>query len=126
MRVLEASDEIVFVASMDLPNIKTAKLGLQTLRVLGIPDGRVRLVLNRANTIMPMDLEQVQEVVGARAEATIPSDLAIVHSVNKGAPVVLSSPKSGAAKSLKRLGELLFAASPTGAASPAGAASKER
>jgi MinD-like ATPase involved in chromosome partitioning or flagellar assembly len=42
-----------------------------------------------------------------QAEALIPSDVVVPQSVNKGVPFVHSHPKSGVAKSIRALADLL-------------------
>lgn len=113
IRVLEESDEIVLVAGMDVPNIKNVKLGLQTLKLLNIPTTKVKLVLNRSNSKVKIDVGEVERALGIRADCLIPSDIAVPQSVNKGVPVVLDAAKSGVAKSLVQLTELVMAAEPS-------------
>ena len=36
--LIEESDEVLLIAGMDIPNIKNVKIGLQTLRLLNMPD----------------------------------------------------------------------------------------
>ena len=48
--LIEASDDVLLVAGMDIPNIKNVKIGLQTLRLLNTPMAKLQLVLNRANS----------------------------------------------------------------------------
>jgi pilus assembly protein CpaE len=100
---------------MDIPNIKNVKLGLQTLRLLSVPTTKVKLVLNRSNSKVRIDVNEVERSLGIRADCLIPSDIAVPQSVNKGAPVVLEAPKSGVARSLIQLAELFVPAAAPGA-----------
>lgn len=113
IRVLEESDDIILVAGMDVPNIKNVKLGLQTLRLLNVPTSKVKLVLNRANSKVKIDVGEVERALQIRADSLIPSDIAVPQSVNKGVPVVLDAAKSGVAKSLVQLSELFVNAEPS-------------
>jgi pilus assembly protein CpaE len=113
IRVLEESDDIVLVAGMDVPNIKNVKLGLQTLRLLNVPIDKVKLVLNRSNSKVKIDVAEVERALGLRADSLIPSDIAVPQSVNKGVPVVLDAPKSGVAKALVQLSDLIVDAEPS-------------
>jgi pilus assembly protein CpaE len=109
IRVLEESDDIVLVAGMDVPNIKNVKLGLQTLRLLNIPIANVKLVLNRSNSKVRLDVGEVERALQIRADCLIPSDIAVPQSVNKGVPVVLDAAKSGVAKALLQLTDMFVA-----------------
>ena len=111
--LLEQSDDVILVTSLDLPSIKNSKLGLQTLRLLGVEIDKVKLVLNRVNSAVPLNAERVEHVLEIPAHALIPSDIAVVQAVNKGQAVVVAAPKSAAAKSLVRLARLLAEAGTT-------------
>lgn len=105
--LVEESDDVLLVAGMDIPNIKNVKIGLQTLRLLNTPMEKLRLVLNRANSKVKLDIGGVERTLQVSAEALIPSDVVVPQSVNKGVPFVLSHPKSGVAKSIRALAESL-------------------
>jgi pilus assembly protein CpaE len=106
LNLLEETDDILLVAGMDIPNIKNVKLGLQTLRLLNIPMAKLRLVLNRANSKVKLDVSEVEKALTIRADALLPSDIVVPQSVNKGVPAVLDSPKSGVARALDQLAGL--------------------
>jgi pilus assembly protein CpaE len=106
--LIELSDDILLVAGMDIPNIKNVKIGLQTLRLLNIPMTKLRLVLNRANSKVKLDVGEVERTLQVRAESLIPSDVVVPQSVNKGTPVVLEAPKSGVARAIEQLAGLFI------------------
>lgn len=108
--LVEESDDVLLVAGMDIPNIKNVKIGLQTLRLLNTPMEKLRLVLNRANSKVKLDIGGVERTLQVSAEALIPSDVIVPQSVNKGVPFVLSHPKSGVAKAIRSLAESLVGA----------------
>jgi pilus assembly protein CpaE len=93
---------------MDIPNIKNVKIGLQTLRLLNTPMEKLRLVLNRANSKVKLDVGEVERTLGIQAECLIPSDVVVPQAVNKGEPVVLSAPKSGVTQSMNQLADLFL------------------
>lgn len=101
--MIEISDDVLLVAGMDIPNIKNVKIGLQTLRLLNTPMEKLHLVLNRANSKVKLDVTEVERTLQVSADILIPSDIVVPQSVNRGVPVVLSSPRSGVAKSLEDL-----------------------
>src|SRR4051794_2971146 len=106
LSVLEGSDDIVLVAGMDIPNIKNVKIGLQTLRLLGIPMSKLKLVLNRANSKVKLDIGEVERTLQMKADCLIPSDILVPRSVNKGLPFVIDEPKSAVTKSLEQLTDM--------------------
>ena len=104
--LIEVSNDVLLVAGMDIPNIKNVKIGLQTLRLLNTPMSKLRLVLNRANSKVKLDVGEVERTLQVKADCLIPSDVVVPQSVNKGAPVVLDAPKSGVARSIEQLADL--------------------
>ncbi len=104
--LIEISDDVLLVAGMDIPNIKNVKIGLQTLRLLNTPMEKLKLVLNRANSKVKLDVGEVERTLGVQAEAFIPSDVVVPQAVNKGEPVVLSDRKAPVSKSLEQLADL--------------------
>jgi pilus assembly protein CpaE len=104
--LIEISDDVLLVAGMDIPNIKNVKIGLQTLRLLNTPMEKLKLVLNRANSKVKLDVGEVERTLGVQAEALIPSDVVVPQAVNKGEPVVLSDRKAAVSRSLEQLADL--------------------
>lgn len=107
LHLIEESDDLVLVAGMDVPAIKNMKIGLQTLKLLGTPSSKLRLVLNRANAKVGLDVDEVEKTLHLRAEALLPSDILVPQSVNKGIPAVMGSPKSGFTKALSAFADSL-------------------
>jgi pilus assembly protein CpaE len=105
LNLLEMSDDILLMAGMDIPNIKNAKLGLQTLKLLNIPMEKLKLVMNRANSKVRLDLSEVERTLQMKAECLIPSDIVVPQSMNKGVPAVLDAPKSGVTQAIAALAE---------------------
>lgn len=108
LTLIDQSDDVLLVAGMDIPNIKNVKIGLQTLRMLNTPMSKLHLVLNRANAKVKLDVNEVERTLQVRADAQVPSDVAVPQSVNKGNPVILDAPKSGVARSLEGLADLFL------------------
>jgi pilus assembly protein CpaE len=101
--LIESSDDVLLVAGMDIPNIKNVKIGLQTLKLLNTPMEKLHLVLNRANSKVKLEVSEVEKTLGVKATALIPSDVVVPQAVNKGTPVVLSSPKAGVSRAIEEL-----------------------
>ncbi|HZN13536.1 MAG TPA: P-loop NTPase [Acidimicrobiales bacterium] len=107
--LLDRSDEIVVVGGMDIPTIKNVKVGLQTLGMLEIPSDRIHLVLNRANTKVKVEVQEVERTLQMRADALIPSDILVPTCVNRGVAAVLDVPRSGVARAINQLADALRA-----------------
>jgi pilus assembly protein CpaE len=106
--VLEHSDDVLLVAGMEIPNIKNVRVGLSYLRLLNFPASKLRLVVNRSNSRVRLDVSEVERTLQIKADCLVPSDIAVPTAVNKGSPVVLDAPRSNAAKSIEGLADLFL------------------
>jgi pilus assembly protein CpaE len=100
---IDSSTHIALVGMLDSLSLKNSKLGLETLALMGYESDRIRLILNRADTSVGVTPEDVTAVLGRAPDVLVPSHRDVVRSVNEGAPVVLSRPRSDAARAFKAL-----------------------
>jgi pilus assembly protein CpaE len=100
LSVFDVSDSIALVAGLDIPSIKNLKVTLQTLRLLDIPDEKLLMVLNRADSKVKLDVNEVERALQFKAEVQVPSDVCVPQSVNRGEPVVTHAPRSGVARAI--------------------------
>lgn len=100
LALLEAADDVLLIASMDIPSIKNLKVGMQTLDLLALAGTKLHLVLNRANSKVLLEISEIEQTLGMKADFQIPSDIAVPQAVNRGIPVVIDSPKSPAGRGL--------------------------
>jgi pilus assembly protein CpaE len=109
LAAIDRSDEVYAVATMDVASIKNTRVSLQKLHQLGYDDGLARLVMNRADSKVWLDLGEVEHTIDAEVVAKVPSDRLVPRSVNRGIPVVIDAPKSPVARSLAGLARLVAA-----------------
>ena len=107
LTAIDKSDEVYAVATMDVASIKNTRISLQKLRQLGYSSDLVKLVLNRADSKVWLELPEVERAMEGEIVAKIPSDRLVPRSVNKGSPVVIEAPKSAVAKSLLDMARML-------------------
>jgi pilus assembly protein CpaE len=106
--LVEAADDVLLVGSMDIPSVKNLKIGIQALDLAGIAGPKLRLVLNRANTQVKLDVREIEHVLGLRADFPIPSDIAVPIAVNAGVPVVVQEPKAAVTRAIEALATRLM------------------
>lgn len=107
LTAIDKSDQILAIATMDLPSIKNTKVSLAKLKQLGYKNGLISLVLNRADSKVFLEPGDVERAVGGSVLARIPSDRLVPRSVNQGVPVALDQPRSSVAKSMAALAKLV-------------------
>ncbi len=108
LTTLEESNEILYLVGLNVPAVRSASAGLAALRHLGIDQRKVKIVVSRANAREDVNVKQVQEALGLSIFWRIPNDYPTVSaSINDGVPLVLSAPKTGIARNLRKLAETL-------------------
>lgn len=112
LSVLEAADDVLLVASMDIPSVKNLKIGMQALDLMAIAGPKLKLVLNRANAQVKLDVREVEHVLGLRASFPVPYDIAVPLSINAGVPVVVHDPRSAAARAFEHIADALLGPTP--------------
>lgn len=102
--LLRRADEVLVVATPEVPALKNVKNFLEYARQEQLTEGRITLVLNRFPSVNGISLDDVQQHLRQTVGANIPSEGRLVtHSVNRGIPVVVSNPESWVAQSLAKL-----------------------
>ena len=103
LATLDRTDELLLLCSLDVPTLKNVRLALGTLDLLSFPAGRIRIVLNRANSKVGMKQREVEAALEQKVRYEVPSDRAVPLSVNRGQPAVLSEAGSDFAKALNAM-----------------------
>lgn len=103
LTALDRTDELVVVASLDVPAIKSVKVCLQTLQMLHYPLERCHVLLNRSDSKVGLKKDEVEKVLGRKIRFGIPSSKAVVTSLNRGVPFVMSDPKIEVTKAIRDL-----------------------
>lgn len=88
----DETDDVVVVATLDVPTIKNVKVAIETLDLLHlVPDHR-HLVLNRADVEVGLTVDHVQDLLGRTVELALPSAVAVACATNSGDPIVGATP----------------------------------
>jgi pilus assembly protein CpaE len=107
LATLDRTDQLLMVASLDVPAIKNTKLTTQTLDLLHYPMERRHLLLNRSGAKVGLKPAEVERALGMKVEFEVPVDHDVALSVNRGVPIALSAPRSPVAKALTQVADAL-------------------
>lgn len=118
LTAIDASDVLPTVTAMDVASIRSAGLCLRTLEMLGVPREKIRLVLNRADSRVGLNLAEVEKGLGTKVSVSIPSSRDVPLSVNQGNPLAASDPRSPVTRALAELVTVLGAAAAPSPARP--------
>jgi pilus assembly protein CpaE len=107
LATLDRTDQLLLVASLDVPSIKNVKLTMQTLDLLHYPKERRHLLLNRSGSKVGLKPQEVERALDMKVEFEVPVEREVAVSVNRGVPIALSAPRSPVAKALAAVADTL-------------------
>ena len=102
---VDSSSDVLVVAMRDTLSLKNTKLGLETLERMEYDRRRVKILLNRANTNVGIEREDVLAILGRDVDILVPSHRDITRSVNQGEPIA-GQRGTEAAKAFRAVAEL--------------------
>jgi pilus assembly protein CpaE len=108
LATLDRTDELLMLCGLDVPTLKNVRLSLQTLELLSFPAGRIRFVLNRANSKVGMKKSEVEGALGIKIGFEVPSDRAVPLGVNRGQPPAIADSGSDFGKAIRQVAKSLL------------------
>lgn len=104
LAILDSADVILTLLSLEITSIKNMRLFMEVAQQLGYEDGKVRLVLNRADSALGIRVADVEHSIGRKVTDTIVSDgRSVVYALNRGVPFYLSNPEAQVSQDILRL-----------------------
>jgi pilus assembly protein CpaE len=108
LATLDRTDELLMVCGLDVPTLKNVRLSMQTLELLSFPAGRIRFVLNRANSKVGMSKKEVEGALDVKIRFEVPSDRAVPLGVNRGQPPAIGDPSCDFARAIRVVAKSLL------------------
>ncbi len=116
---VEMADRVLLVTDLTVTSVKNAKLVRSVMEVLKVPEDRFLLVLNHREGSGEMERSHAEHFLGLLAAVELPYEPAVVAvSVSRGAPFVLTHPRSVAAARIDELARSVAPAAEPGAGAP--------
>jgi len=94
LAAFDLSDHLYVMATLDLPSVRNMGVFLNTLEKLKMPAENVRLILNKAERDVGLDIDQVTRLFPQGFQAVLPYAREVSKSVNVGTPILAFSPGS--------------------------------
>jgi len=108
LAAFDQSDVLYTMATLDLPSIRNMGVFLNQLDRLKIPSDNIRLILNKAERDVGIDVDQVTRLFPKQFSAVLPYAREVSRSINLGMPVMASAADSDISRLMARgLAELL-------------------
>jgi pilus assembly protein CpaE len=90
---LERATDIVIVVDLDVASVRGARKLIESLDLIGMRSARRHVVLNRFDSKVGLDTDEVQAALGVDLDVMLPSSRAVPLSFNLGEPLVVSKPR---------------------------------
>lgn len=104
LAILDGADTILTMLSLEITSIKNIRLFLEVADQLGYEGGKIRLVLNRADSALGIRVSDVEHSIGRKVDDTIVSDgRSVVYALNRGVPFFLSNREAQVSQDILRL-----------------------
>jgi pilus assembly protein CpaE len=104
LSLLDMSDQILAVLTLEITNIKSIRLFLEVASQLGYSHEKIQLVLNRADSAYGIRVADVEHSIGRKIDHTVVSDgRTVVYALNRGVPFVASNRQAQVSQDIVRL-----------------------
>lgn len=94
LAAFDMSDQLYVMATLDLPSVRNMSVFLSTLERLQIGSEDMRLVLNKAEDDLGIDVAQVTKLFPQGFESVLPYAREVSRSINLGMPVMAATPNA--------------------------------
>jgi pilus assembly protein CpaE len=94
LAAFDLSEVLYSMATLDLPSVRNMSVFLATLEKLKIPADGIKLILNKAESDVGIDVAQIEKLFPQGFMSILPYAKEVSRSINLGVPVMASSPTS--------------------------------
>jgi pilus assembly protein CpaE len=109
LSVLDQTDILLLVTSLDVPGVRGLRKELDTLRDISIVLDSRAVVLNFMHPSRGISVADVEASIGRKVDVVMPQSNAVPISVNQGRPLLQQGSRDPVAKQLKALVDLVAA-----------------
>lgn len=107
--VFELADNVVIVTQQSIPDVRDARFLMSLIRTLGVPSGRIKLLVNRFERKSDVSLRDLAETFEDIEILKVPNDhKRMRYATNNGIPVVMKWPRASISKHLVKVTETLW------------------
>jgi pilus assembly protein CpaE len=127
LAILDSADVILTMFSLEITSIKNIRLFLEVAEQLGYGSGKVRLILNRADSTLGIRVSDAEHSIGRKVDETIVSDgRSAVYALNRGIPFFVSNREAQVSQDILRLAKSVIGERPAMAAADEGRKSVQK
>lgn len=100
LAALDVSELLYVMATLDLPSVRNLGVFLTTLAKLKVPTDAIRLVMNKAEAGVGIEVDEVGRLFPGGFSSVLPYASVVSRSVNQGAPVLEAFPNAEVSRRL--------------------------
>lgn len=105
---LDQSDIVLTLLTLEITNIKNIRQFLALVDQLGYPEGKVQLLLNRADSGYGIRLHDVESSIGRKISHSVSSDgRTVVYALNRGVPFFVAARQSRVSEDVAKLAKTI-------------------
>lgn len=101
LAAFDLSELLFLMATLDLPSVRNMGVFMSTLEKLKIDGDNIRLVLNKAESDVGIDVAQIEKLFPNGFSSVLPYAKEVSRSINLGMPVIVSAPTAEVARRLQ-------------------------
>lgn len=107
LKAFDLADSCVLLTTLDMPAIKNLRVSMQTLRTLGLPEELCNVVVNRSDSKAGLTVDDVEDAIGKKVLARIPTSIDVPATTNKGLTIVKKFPKHKVSKEIQMIADTM-------------------
>lgn len=100
LAALDVSELLYVMATLDVPSVRNLGVFLGTLEKLRVPSESIRLVMNKAESKVGMEVAEVARLFPAGFTGVLPYASVVSRSLNQGVPVLAAFPDADVSRKL--------------------------
>ncbi|HEV7887441.1 MAG TPA: AAA family ATPase [Acidimicrobiales bacterium] len=116
LAALDVSELLYVMTTLDVPSVRNLGVFLSTLARLKVPSESIRLVMNKAESGVGMQVDEVARLFPGGFNAVLPYASVVSRSLNQGTPVLASFPTAEVSRKLAAALDAMVPADKRGAA----------
>jgi pilus assembly protein CpaE len=101
LATFDRTDLLVLLTTMDVPAIKNLKIAIETLAMLNFPTEKQRVIVNRSDSRVGININDVEKSIRTPVSARIPSSRDVPATTNRGVPLTTDNPKHPVSQAMR-------------------------
>lgn len=107
LKSFDMADYCLLLTTLDMPALKNLKVSMSTLKAIGIPESKSQVVINRSDARSGLTISDVEDSIGTKVAALIPTSADVPLTINRGETITTSMPRHKVSKAIFDIADLV-------------------